>query len=44
MGRWTKVHFKSIDEYTKQEWIVHLADMVVTNKQISFDFTQEAPR
>ena len=37
MGRWTKVpHSKGIEKYTTQEWILHLADMVVTNQKIYF--------
>jgi hypothetical protein len=42
MGQWTnKPHTKPISTYTTQEWVLHLADMVVTNKQITFDFKRE---
>lgn len=33
MGRWTK-NGKQVSEYTQQEWIIHLADMAATNKNI----------
>ena len=38
MGRWTKTEPKKIEDYSKQEWIVHLADMVVTNQKLTFKF------
>jgi hypothetical protein len=41
MGRWTKVPFlKPIENYTKNEWIIHLADMVVTNQKIKFEWEE----
>ena len=39
MGRWTnKPHNKQTYKYTAQEWILHLADMVTTIKNIRVEF------